>query len=234
MKARDIMTQPVITVSPETIWQDVIGVLLKNRISGVPVVDERNEVIGMITEADLILRQRAELPKSRLISFFADLGSDPSRMAEEYRKAHGLVARDLMTREVISVKEDTPVEEIAAIMLRKEIKRVLVLAEGKLVGIISRADVLRAIGSRADSISRQAPVRDEDIVLNLRGELEKQPWFDKANVRTEASGGVVYLSGLVESQEVADAIGLAARRTTGVVDVRNDLAIASPHVGQSW
>lgn len=228
-RASDIMTRQVIAVSPETSWREVARVLVENHISGVPVVDDEGRVVGMVTEADLILRERAELPKSRLVSFFADLGSDPSAMAEEYRKAHGLVARDVMSREVIAVREDASIEEIAAIMVRKGVRRVIVLSEGKLVGIVSRADLIRALSVLPESRPVPSPARDEELAATLRAELEKQPWFDRANVRIEAIRGVIYLSGLVESQEVADAIELAARRMAGDAGVRNDLTI-----GDSW
>lgn len=224
-RASDIMTRKVITVSPDTSWREVARVLVENHISGVPVVDD-GQVVGMVTEADLILRERAQLPRSRLISFFADLGSDPSTMAEEYRKAHGLVAKDVMSREVIAIREDTSIEEIAAIMVRKEVRRVVVLSKGKLVGIISRADLIRALSRLPESHPAPGPARDEELATALRSELEKQPWFDKAHVRIEAIRGVIYLSGLVESQEVADAIELAARSLAGETGVRNDLTIA--------
>ncbi len=117
MIARDIMTRTVFTIRPEASAQEVAQLLAQKRISGVPVVDERNTIIGMVTEADII---------SKVIS-------------------EGLTVDDIMSREVIAVDEEMPVSEIASLLTEKRIKRVPVVSEGKLVGVVSRADIVLAV-----------------------------------------------------------------------------------------
>ena len=118
MTAKDIMTREVVTVTPETPVEELAKILAERRISGAPVVDQAGNVVGIATEADIIAKGK-----------------------------EGKVA-DIMTREVISVTEDTPVEEVARVLAEKGIKRVPVLREGKLVGIVSRADIVRAMAQR--------------------------------------------------------------------------------------
>ncbi|NLC07030.1 MAG: CBS domain-containing protein [Syntrophomonadaceae bacterium] len=149
MLARDIMTRQVVTVSPNMTVPEVAKVLLENRISGVPVVSEDNEVIGIVTEGDLITKEISlkTPPVLSLLGGFIYL-ENPNRFEEELRKVTAVQVEDLMTREVISVQEDTPVSEIATLMVKKKINRVPVLRHKKLVGIITRADIVRSLLER--------------------------------------------------------------------------------------
>lgn len=117
MIARDIMTRTVYTIRPEATAQEVAQLLADHRISGVPVVDERTNIIGIVTEADII-----------------------SKVTRE-----GLTVADLMSREVIAVDEEMSASDIAALLTRRRIKRVPVVREGKLTGIVSRGDIVRAV-----------------------------------------------------------------------------------------
>lgn len=117
MIARDIMTRTVYTIRPEATAQEVAQLLADHRISGVPVVDERDNIIGIVTEADII-----------------------SKVTRE-----GLTVADLMSREVIAVDEEISASEIAALLTERRIKRVPVVREGKLTGIVSRGDIVRAV-----------------------------------------------------------------------------------------
>jgi CBS domain-containing protein len=147
--ARDIMTRQVVTVSPNMTVPEVAKVLLDHRISGVPVVSKDNEVIGIVTEGDLITKEISlkTPPVLSLLGGFIYL-ENPNRFEEELRKVTAVQVEDLMTREVISVQEDTPVGEIATLMVKKKINRVPVLRHKKLVGIITRADIVRSLLER--------------------------------------------------------------------------------------
>ncbi|MGI6649162.1 MAG: CBS domain-containing protein [Bacillota bacterium] len=149
MLARDIMTRQVVTVSPNMTVPEVAKVLLDHRISGVPVVSKDNEVIGIVTEGDLITKEISlkTPPVLSLLGGFIYL-ENPNRFEEELRKVTAVQVEDLMTREVISVQEDTPVGEIATLMVKKKINRVPVLRHKKLVGIITRADIVRSLLER--------------------------------------------------------------------------------------
>jgi CBS domain-containing protein len=117
MIARDIMTRKVYTIRPEASAQETAQLLDQHRISGLPVVDEGNDIIGIVTEADIISKVDRE----------------------------GLRVSDIMSHEVTSVNEETPVSEIALLLTERKIKRVPVVQDGKLVGIVSRADIVHAV-----------------------------------------------------------------------------------------
>lgn len=138
MLARDIMIKEVITVSRETPVVDVIDILLKNRITGVPVTDEAGNLVGIISESDLIYKEKSLLP---LTAYWVN----HQEFAEACRKALAAKTEEAMSPDVYSVTEDTSIEDIATLMIEKGIKRVPVVKGRKVVGIITRADVIKAI-----------------------------------------------------------------------------------------
>ncbi|AOY74855.1 CBS domain-containing protein [Clostridium formicaceticum] len=145
MLAKDIMTKEVITVKKDDTVEDVIKLLLEHNISGVPVVDEENRVIGIITEGDLIYRSK----NLHIPAYFTLLDSyifleNPKNLEEQIKKMAGYRVRDVMTEKVVVVDHEESMEEIATIMVEKSINRVPVVKEDKLVGIVSRRDIIRA------------------------------------------------------------------------------------------
>jgi len=142
--ARDIMATDVITVGPEATLHEIAQVLVDNHISGVPVVDAENNVIGIVSERDLIdeERRRVKLPRTLL---FGVLRIPDDVLAEAYDEGNSLKAQDVMTRKVFTMPDDEPAREIAVEMLHRHVNRMPITRDGKLVGIISRADLVRAI-----------------------------------------------------------------------------------------
>lgn len=146
MLAKDVMTREVIAIKPDTSVEELAKILLDNKISGVPVVNEHNGVMGIVSEADLIVRDS----KLHIPAYLNILGSmiyleNPNNLKEEVRKAMAIKVRDLMTDEVVSVEEDASLEDVATLMVDKKINRVPVVSKGILVGIISRGDVVRSL-----------------------------------------------------------------------------------------
>lgn len=145
MKAKDIMSKEVITVKEGTGVKEIISLFLKHRISAVPVVDEKNNIIGVVSEGDLLYKKR--LPTS--INWVQDYGqyyyTRPEQLLEEHRKTEGTTAKEMMTPIPIYVDEETPVSEIAKLMLKRGIKRVFVVRENKVIGVVSRGDILKEI-----------------------------------------------------------------------------------------
>lgn len=145
MLAKDIMTKEVIKVKQDTTIEEVIKLVLEHNISGLPVVDEDNKVIGIITEGDLIYRSK----KLHIPTFFTLLDSyifleNPKKLEEQLKKMTGYKVKDVMTENVITVDQEESIEEITTIMTNKNINRVPVLMEGRLVGIVSRRDIIKA------------------------------------------------------------------------------------------
>jgi CBS domain-containing protein len=215
MKASDIMTSPVITVEPQTPVRTIVARLLKHRISAVPVVED-GRLVGLISEADLLHRHEIgtdrNAPPDRwwLQLFSAD------RSIPDYIKSHAGRARDIMTREIVSVARDTPVAEIATLLEARGIKRVPVLEAGQLVGIVSRADLIHALAATGRPGKAAAPVTDEAIRGRLLAELERQPWWRRGASNVTVTGGVVRYAGVIESEDERDAARVAAQTISGV------------------
>jgi len=221
------MSTSLLTVERGTPVREVIRILIENRISGVPVVDN-GAVVGIISEGDLILRERAYRQRGGMAFLAQQLFEDHEKLALEYRKAHGLVAEDVMTEPVVTILPGMPVEEIAHLMAERHIKRMPVVESGKLVGIVSRGDVLRAAYERLldleDAQSGQKP-SDEQIVDRLLAELRDEPWAEVSHIRPSCQEGQVILLGEVESEAEREAVEVAARGVVGVRSVANRLVI---------
>ncbi len=229
MKAKDVMTTVVVYADPQTSVRAVAQTLLKRRISGVPVVDDGGRVIGIVSEGDLMQRPESETERPR--SWWLELIQGEEDRAGQYLKSHGLTARDVMTREPVTVTEDTPLEEIAMLLERKAIKRVPVLRDGKLVGIVSRADLLHGLVARAGQTGKPAPLAPptrEAVIAEIRGARLS---LDYVNV--VVADDAVHLWGAVASALQRDAIALAAKRTPGVTRVENHLAVIPAQLGAS-
>lgn len=221
MQARDVMTTGVITVSPDTPVHEIARLLVDKRISGVPVVDAEGHLLGIVSEGDLVRRLEEE-DDGRRRSWWLDLLATPEERAQGYVRAHGRRASDIMTREVVTVAPDTPVGTIARLLEERHIKRVPVVHQGKVVGIVSRADLLRALAAR-----QPETVSADDRVLRERllRELEKAGLDYHPFVNIVVTEGVVHLWGIVSSQSEADALRVAAENVEGVKAVESHLAI---------
>lgn len=222
MRARDIMTTSVVTVTPETNIRDIAKVLLERRISAVPVVDSRNRVVGVVSEGDLL--HRVENHTERHRSWWLELVASAEAMAGEYVKSHGLMAKDVMTWPVISTTPDASLAELATLLDRYNIKRVPVLHNDALVGIVSRADLLRGlIGMRQEAATDGAD--DARIRETLMRRLEAEPWANTASMNIVLTNGVAELWGFVGSEAEREAFRVAAQSTPGVRAVEDHLAV---------
>lgn len=192
MQARDVMTTPVVSVTPDTTVHELALLLVKHRISAAPVVDGEMHVIGMVSEGDLIRRDEIDTAKKSRGSWWLNmLGTDSD--AADYVKSHARTAGEIMTRETVCVKEDTPLADIAAILESRHIKRVPVLRDGRLAGIVSRSNLVQALASAAvEKPAAGSSASDADIRAMLMGELAGRGWaFPGRNVVVR--GGVVHL-----------------------------------------
>lgn len=220
MNAADIMTQDVITVRPDTPLDQVVAVMLENRISGVPVV-QGDYIAGIVTEGDLL--RRIELGSEPRRSHLLELVSGATPMAAEYVRSHGRKASEVMTENVITVADTTPIAEIARILEARRIKRVPVLRDGKLVGIVSRANLLRALATRLQA-TQPLLADDQRIRTALLAELRQHKWGARvAQLDVTVADGVVTLWGVVHSQEQKTAVRVMAENTPGVKRVEDHL-----------
>jgi CBS domain-containing protein len=220
------MSTTLFTVERSTPVRDVIQLLVEQRISGVPVVTA-GRIVGIISEGDLILRERAYRQRGGMSFLAQQLFEDHERQAIEFRKAHGLVAEDVMSRPVLTILPGTPVEEIAHVMTERHIKRLPVVENDLLIGIVSRADVLRAAYGRILALDGDdaEPRSDEEIVSTLIERLRGEPWAEVSHIHPVCLAGFLTLTGEAESEAESTAIEIAARGIPGVRGVRNLLVI---------
>jgi CBS domain-containing protein len=218
MRARDIMTKNVVTVGHKTPIAEIAAILMKHRISGVPVVTKDQQVIGIVSESDLI--HRAETGTEIRRKWWLTLFSDPDQMAREYTKAHGLRAEHVMSRTVVSVSEDTDAARVADVLDRHRIKRVPVLSNGKLVGLITRSDLVRALAG----VQIGKPATRNGDAAQQKALIEKiraQSWLNHTYLVPLVNEGVVDLWGFIDSDEQREALYVLVEEVTGVRNIRD-------------
>src|ERR1700693_567082 len=218
MRAVDVMTTDVITVDPDTTVRALATLLAERGISGAPVVDSGGRLVGVISEGDLL--HRAEIGTARRHRvrrrswWLDDFASD---LAREYIKSHGRNVKDIMTRDVVTVSEDTELAEVAALLEAKRIKRVPVMREGKVVGIISRANIVRAVGATKGAPPREGEDDDRSIRARLLAELGHEEWAKVWPEDVIVRDGVVHFwISEDEPPEKRQALRIAAETITGV------------------
>ena len=217
LTARDLMTPDVVTVPPETPVMAMARLLADRGISAVPVVDAAGAVLGIVTEADLIRRLAGEEDKPS--SWFGALFTNPASQAERFARTHGVTAKDLMTEKVVTVGPDTTAAHIAHMMEEQKIRRVVVLEGDKLKGIVSRADLLRALVAPAHE---DAELSDERIRRAVMAAMKKEPWTDTFYTMVEVNAGVVTFHGFRRSDVVQKALRVLAENVPGVKSVVDD------------
>ena len=214
MRAADIMTVNVVTVDPETSVQEIATLLSERGISGVPVVDKERRLVGMISEGDLM--RRVETGTELRRSWWLEMLSTNTELASEYVKTRGRRARHVMTRGVVSIAEATPLAEIADLLERHRIKRVPVVSNGVLVGIVSRANLVRALASGGSQPAGSGADRDDVIRDKLLAELKRQKWAEASPGNVIVTDGVVHLWGTILSEQERQALRVAAENIAGV------------------
>ena len=228
MKAKNIMTTKVFTVSPDATVREMASMMAKNGISAVPVLDQ-HEVVGIVTEGDLLHRQELGTERYRTRMSWVRFLEDDKALAAIDAKEHGMRARDIMTRNVISISEDAPITEIADTLERNNIKRLLVLNGKKLVGIVSRANIVRAIAARPEGAYKPTSRDDDEIRFKVIETLERikgtSPWLTTVVV----ANGIVSLYGTVEDEMVRDPSRLAIGKIPYVVAVRDHRNVLQPY-----
>lgn len=222
MHAADVMTTDVITVAPETGVREIASLMLKHRISAVPVVDANQQVIGIVSEGDLMRREENETsPRS---SWWVNMFFSATDNTERYIKTHGRKASEIMSRDVVSVVEETPLHEIARLLEKHHIKRVPVTRDGRLTGLVSRANLLHGLTAKGAKVGEPGSVDDRSIRENLLHELSDKIGLNTGRLNVTVQNGVVQLWGAIDTDKEKQAAQIAAENTPGVLAVENNLA----------
>lgn len=228
MKAADIMVTNVITVGPGASVAEVAHILLTNRISAVPVVDQKGKMLGIVSEGDLLRRPETDTLRRR--SWWLEMFIGSQTTAAEYIQSHSRKVVDIMTRRVISATPETPLNEIATLLEKNRIKRVPIVKDGKIAGIVSRANLVQALATvmgKKKGVSSHKKLRDSDIRTKVIRQLHAEPWCPSM-LNVTVHDGVVELWGLASSEDQRKATRLAAEIIPGVKTVNNNLLIPPP------
>ena len=228
MNARDIMTAPVISVSPDTAIEDAARLMVENRISGLPVVDENGAIVGILTEGDLL--HRIELGTEKQHSGWYGLLFGPGRLAAEYVRSRARQVGEIMTSDVFAVAPETNLAEVTALMETRHVKRVPVVEGGRLAGIVSRANLVEAL-AKTLAAQHEAAIDDDEIRARILAEIEKQPWGPRESVTVTVKDGVVELHGTVVDERERAALRVAAENQPGVKSLRDYLVWVEPNSG---
>jgi CBS domain-containing protein len=230
MKAGDMMTRRVVTVAPDAPIEKAVRLMLQHCVSGLPVVDGSGKLVGIITEGDLLRRAEigTEHQRPRWLTILLGRG----RLASDYVRSHGRKVKDVMTRDVVAITETTLIREVVELMEIHRIKRLPVLRRRRLVGIVSRANLIRAlVGLASKAPTTQVP--DTEIRDRVLAEIDGQPWSPGTSVDAVVRNRVVDLWGAITSETQRQALRTAAERVAGVRMVHDHLAKVDPLSGMA-
>jgi CBS domain-containing protein len=229
MNVGQIMTHEPVTATTEMTVAEAAGLMLENHISGLPVVDADGAVTGMVTEGDLL--RRAETGTERRRARWLELLMGPGRLARDYVGAHARKVGEVMTQEVVSASPQDSVESVVSSMEKHRIKRLPVVSNRRLVGIVSRADLVRALVHRLQTAESETAQDDSGIRDRILAIIDKEPWGPRFSVDVAVTNGVVELSGTITDDRERTALIVAAENTAGVKQVHDHLVWVEPTSG---
>jgi CBS domain-containing protein len=227
MKAGDIMTRDVVTVGPNASVHEVAALMAKHRISGIPVTTAGNRLLGIVSEGDLV--ERAEVGAEPRGKWWFEGFSNPQAMADRYAKAHGGTVAEVMTRQVATVRPDAELGEVANVLRTHRVKRVPVVQDGKLLGIVTRSDIVGAVSGAMGPVA--ATMRtDGDLQRAILERMRGEPWLDTSYVNLSVAKGKVSVGGLVGSSEERRALCTLVEEVAGPGNVDDQLEVGLPLV----
>ena len=230
MDARDVMTAHVVTISANATVRELADLLVKRGISGVPVVGPKGELVGIVSEGDLVRRSELGTAKSR--PWWLRLLTGEHALAVDFIKANAHKVGDVMTREVVTAAPETPLGEVARLLERHAIKRIPIVHNKQLVGIVSRANLVQSFASLQKKPHLDLSPSDSAIRDRIMGRLEREPWAHTSLLNVLVADGVVDLWGIVHTAIEKDAIRVAAESTAGVRAVNDNLILRPLEMAQ--
>jgi CBS domain-containing protein len=230
MQVRDVMTRKVLSIAPEETVFNAAWMMLENHISGLPVVDAKGDLVGMVTEGDFL--RRGEIGTERRRPKWLEFLVGPGRLASEYVHTTGRKVEEVMTAKPVTVGEDDDLETVVELMERRRIKRVPVVGEdGKMVGIVSRANLMHALVSLAREA--ESPANDDTAIRDrILAAFGKQPWAPHCNV--VVNNGVAELWGTITDERERRALTVACENVAGVKQVHDHLVWVEPMSGMAF
>ena len=221
MLAKDVMTKDVVVVQPQTPVVEIARILLERRISAVPVLDSNKELVGIVSEGDLMFRAENDTERS---SWWLHMMSTETELAREFVKTHGTEARHVMTKKVLTVSPETPVRDIARLLQKRHIKRVPVMDDRSLVGIVSRGNLLHGLATQPVGRDPGPSVNDRALRDAVLERLQGSSWASVVPPNVVVNDGMVSLWGSVFSEDEREAVHLLIETIAGVKGVDDHLA----------
>jgi CBS domain-containing protein len=227
MQVKDTMTSAVIGV-PEsaTLWE-ALQTLLGSKVSALVVFDAGGAPVGILSEGDLL--RRAELGTQKQRPAWLDFLIGGGRAAVDYAHSHGRRVGEIMSRGIFSIGEEAELSEAVDLMLKHKIKRLVVMREGKAVGILSRSDLLKAL--MAALPDPNAKRSDAEIQAAIEAEVDRQQWAPRGSISISVAGGIVTYEGAISDDRLRDGLHVLAENISGVKRVRDRLAWIEPNSG---
>ncbi|WP_298225344.1 CBS domain-containing protein [Acidocella sp.] len=230
MLVSEVMTRNAISVQPRTTVVDAARIMLANHVSGLPVLNETGVLVGMVTEGDLL--RRAEIGTQGEAAGWLKVLLQPAAVAAGYVVTHSRHVSGVMTHSPVFVTPDTSLEEVAQTLMRKRIKRLPVMEDNRLVGVISRADLLKALVSKL--IQVDTDTTDDHILAVIKAEIGKANWAPKSGLNVSVKDKVVTLGGTIFSDEERQAVITIAENAPGVKDVKDQMVFVDPGSGLAF
>jgi len=220
MKVSDIMTRRVVSIAPDATVVDAVGLMLKDHISGLPVIDHDHKLIGIVSEGDFLRRAETGTEPGR--SRWLDVLLGPAEAAKSYVHSHSMKIRDIMTKDVVTANEQMSLDEVVHLLEVHHIKRVPVMRAGKVVGIVSRANLMRALAS-IHRETRKTSVADAKLRERILTKLDRQSWAGGIDVDVLVRNGTVDLWGTICDLQQGNALKVLVENTPGVKTVVDHL-----------
>jgi CBS domain-containing protein len=219
MRAHHIMSRDVITVTPQTKIEDAANIMLRSHISGLPVVDDDAQLVGIVSESDFL--RRSEIGTGRKRAAWLQFLLGPGKAAADFVRERGRRVEDVMTQAPITVDEETPLDELVGLMEKNGIKRLPVMRDNKLVGIVTRSNLLQAVASMAREIP-DPTADDEHIRERITRAVNATDWRP-VGFEVTVRNGVVHLHGIITTDKARQATIVAAENVAGVKKVHDHL-----------
>jgi CBS domain-containing protein len=222
MKAKDVMTHCLVSIAPEASISDAIARMISHQVSGMPVVATDGALVGIVTEGDFLRRaeMHTEAPRRRWLELLLGPGSD----AAEYARSHGHTVRDVMSPNVVTVGKETPLIEVVRLMEEHAIRRIPVIEDDRVVGIVSRADLMSALAELLIKPTKASPTSDESIRQMILSEMKRQPWCPVQSLGIRVRKGFVELSGTIFDPGQRQALHVLVENVPGVKGLHDHLA----------
>jgi CBS domain-containing protein len=227
MRVMDIMTGNVIAVTEEATLLEALRKLVESKVSALVVIGEGGKPVGVLSEGDLM--RRAELGTSKHHAGWFDFLIGDGRVAEDYVLSHGRRVAEIMTRGALTIGEEAGIKDAVDIMMAHKVKRLVVVRDGKAIGVLARSDLLKALLATLD---RPEAVRsDEEIFTDIIGRMSHESWTPKGSIHTDVADGVVTLEGAIADERFRGALKVLIENVPGVKSVKDRLAWIEPNSG---